>query len=43
MHEEEGDGVGVRGAMVHEMEGDGVGVVGGGEGDGGGEMVVSRV
>lgn len=29
--------------MVHEVEGDGVGVVGGGEGDGGGEVVVLRI
>ncbi len=29
--------------MVHEMEGDGVSVVGGGEGDGGGEVVETRV
>ena len=43
MHKEEGDGVGVRRAVVHEMEGDGVGVVAGGEDDGGGEVVVSGI
>ena len=43
VHEEKGDGVGVRRAVVYEMQGDGVGVVGCGKVDCGGKVVEAHV